>query len=126
MRTIKNLFKQDKEKFNPPKSVQDTIPVQTIYKDGIFLVGKNTYSKSFRFTDINYQISREEDQLDIFERYSKMLNYFDDEMKVLFSINNRRIDLGEVEKEVVVVMISMLGRETPVELGLNQIEVAEF
>ena len=34
-----------------------------------------------------------------------------------------RIDL---EKEVVVVMISMLGRETPVELGLNQIEVAEF
>lgn len=36
------------------------------------------------------------------------------------------IDSIDLEKEVVVVMISMLGRETPVELGLNQIEVAEY
>ena len=39
---------------------------------------------------------------------------------------NGVIDSIDLEKEVVVVMISMLGRETPVELGLNQIEVAEF
>ena len=36
------------------------------------------------------------------------------------------VDSIDLVKEVVVVMISMLGRETPVELGLNQIEVAEF
>ena len=41
MKTIKNLFIQDKEKFIPPKGVQDVIPIQTIYKDGIFQVGKN-------------------------------------------------------------------------------------
>ena len=34
------------------------------------------------------------------------------------------VDSIDLVKEVVVVMISMLGRETPVELGLNQIEVA--
>ena len=56
MRTIKNLFKQDKEKFVPPKSVQDTIPIQTIYKDGIFQVGKNKYSKCYKFTDINFKV----------------------------------------------------------------------
>ena len=35
------------------------------------------------------------------------------------------VDSIDTVKEVVVVMISMLGRETPVELELNQIEVAE-
>ena len=36
------------------------------------------------------------------------------------------VDSIDLEKEIVVVMISMLGRETPVELGLNQIEVNEI
>ena len=41
MKTIRNLFKQDKEKFVPPKGVQDCIPIKTIYKDGIFETSKN-------------------------------------------------------------------------------------
>ena len=48
MKTIRNLFKQDKEKFVPPKGVQDCIPIRTIYKDGIFEASKNKYSKCFR------------------------------------------------------------------------------
>lgn len=35
------------------------------------------------------------------------------------------VDSIDLEKNIVVVMISMLGRETPVELELNQVEVAE-
>lgn len=34
MKTIKNLFKNDKEKFTPPKSVQDVIPIQTNHSAG--------------------------------------------------------------------------------------------
>ena len=56
MKTIKNLFKQDKEKFTTPHGVQDCIPIRTIYKDGVFEVSKNNFSKCFRFTDINYEI----------------------------------------------------------------------
>ena len=41
-----------KEEFNIPKSIQDTIPVNRIWKDGIFLLGKDKYSKTYRFTDI--------------------------------------------------------------------------
>ena len=85
------------------KGVFESIPyLGADYETGLIKLDKNTYSYTLKFSDINYQISREEDQLDIFGRYSKMLNYFDDEMKILFSINNRRIDLGEVEKEVIV------------------------
>ena len=50
------LFKKDKEKFIAPKGVQDIIPIKRIWKDGVFLVGKNTYSKTYRFTDINLSL----------------------------------------------------------------------
>lgn len=56
------MLKQDKEKFEVPKKVQDMIPVRTIYTDGIFLVGKNKYSKMFRFDDINYAVASREDK----------------------------------------------------------------
>ena len=48
IKTLRNLFKtQDKEKFIVPKSVQAVIPLKTMWEDGIFLVGKNKYAKTF-------------------------------------------------------------------------------
>ena len=41
IKTLRNLFKQDKEKFAVPKSVQAVIPLKTMWEDGIFLVGRN-------------------------------------------------------------------------------------
>lgn len=43
IKTLKNLFKQDKEKFVVPKSVQSIILINTIWEDGVFLLGKNKY-----------------------------------------------------------------------------------
>ena len=57
IKTLRNLFKQDKEKFVVPKSVQAVIPIKTIWEDGIFLVGKNKYAKTFKFEDINYAVA---------------------------------------------------------------------
>lgn len=62
IKTLNNIFKQDKEKFVVPKGVQDCIPVTAIYDDGIFRVGKDKYSKSFKFTDINYAVASREDK----------------------------------------------------------------
>lgn len=41
IKTLNNIFKQDKEKFVVPKGVQDCIPLTAIYDDGIFRVGKD-------------------------------------------------------------------------------------
>ena len=57
IKTLRNLFKQDKEKFVVPKSVQAVIPIKTIWEDGIFLVGRNKYAKTFKFEDINYAVA---------------------------------------------------------------------
>ena len=72
-----NLLKQDKEKFVVPKGVQDCIPITAIYDDGIFRVGKDKYSKSFKFTDINFAVASREDKEAMFLEYSELLNSLD-------------------------------------------------
>ena len=56
IKTLTNLFKQDKEKFVVPKGVQDVIPVVAIFDDGIFKVGKDKYSKRYISVDSEYRI----------------------------------------------------------------------
>ena len=77
MRILNKLFKQDKEKFVIPRSVQDAIPIKAIWEDGIFLVSKNKYSKCYKFSDINYAVASREDKEAMFLEYSELLNSFD-------------------------------------------------
>ena len=74
IKTLRNVLKQDKEKFAVPKKVQDIIPVRSIWSDGIFMTGKNKYSKMYRFTDINYAVASREDKEGMFLSYSELLN----------------------------------------------------
>lgn len=92
IKTLTNLFKQDKEKFVVPKGVQDVIPIKAIYDDGIFLVGKDKFAKSFKFTDINYAVASREDKEAMFLEYSELLNSFDSGATTKITINNRRLN----------------------------------
>ena len=74
IKTLTTTFKQDKEKFRVPRGVQDIIPVQTIYDDGIFKVGRNKYSKMYKFEDINYYVASKADKESMFLEYSELLN----------------------------------------------------
>lgn len=65
MKSIRNLLRQDREKYVIPRRVQDVIPIQKIWEDGIFLTG-GRYAKTFRFTDINYQVASEPDKEKMF------------------------------------------------------------
>ena len=100
MKTLKKIFKLDKEKFKVPRSVQDVIPVKAIWEDGIFLVGKNKYSKSFKFLDINYAVASKEDKEAMFLDYSALLNSLDAGATTKITINNRRINKLDFEKAI--------------------------
>ena len=104
MRTIKNLFKEDKEKFIPPKNVQDTIPIQTIYKDGIFQVGKNKFSKCLRFTDINYAVASKSDKEAMFLGYSEILNSLDPGATSKITVLNRKLNKIDYENNIMIPM----------------------
>ena len=104
MKTLKKIFKQDKEKFNVPKSVQDAIPVKTIWQDGIFLVGKNKYSKCYKFSDINYAVASRDDKESMFLEYSEVLNSFDTGATTKITIMNRRLNKIDFEKTMIIPM----------------------
>ena len=94
----RTLFKKDKEKFKIPRSVQDAIPIDAMWEDGIFLVGKNKYSKCFKFTDINYSVASREDKEEMFLEYSELLNSFDTGATSKITIINRRLNKSDFQK----------------------------
>ena len=104
MKTLNKLFKHDKEKFVIPKSVQDAIPVKTIWEDGIFLVGKNKYSKCYKFSDINYAVASRDDKEAMFLEYSELLNSFDTGATTKITILNRRLNKIDFEKTIMLPM----------------------
>ena len=102
IKTLTNLFKQDKEKFVVPKGVQDVIPVAAIFDDGIFKVGKDKYSKTYRFTDINYAVASREDKEAMFLEYSELLNSLDSGAMTKITINNRRLNRLDFEQTILI------------------------
>ena len=100
MKTLAQIFKRDKEKFKVPKSAQDIIPIKALWLDGIFLVGKNKYSKCYKFIDINYAVASNEDKEAMFIDYSELLNSLDTGAMAKITINNRRINKVDFEKQI--------------------------
>ena len=103
IKTLTQALKMDKEKFTVPKSVQQALPIKRIWPDGIFQVG-NKYSKSFRFSDINYAIASKEDKTEMFLDYSDLLNALDSGATAKITLNNRRINKDEFGRSLLLPM----------------------
>lgn len=101
MKSLRNRLKQDKEKYVVPKTVQDYIPITAIYEDGIFKIG-NKYSKTFKFTDINYLTANNEDKEEMFLQYSELLNSLDSEAITKITINNRKLNKEDFERHILI------------------------
>jgi len=104
IKTLTTLFKQDKEKFEVPKGVQDILPVKTIYDDGIFQVAKNKFAKAFKFEDINYAVASREDKEAMFLEYEALLNSLDSGATTKITINNRRLNKSDFEDRILIDM----------------------
>jgi len=95
---FKELKKASEPIYKTPKSIQETIEIMAVAENGIFEVAKNRYSKSYRFQDINYTTTKEEEQIDVFERYCKFLNSLDCNFKI--TINNKNKNMVDLRKLV--------------------------
>ena len=104
MKTLTKVFRQDKEKFILPKSVQDVIPIKEIWADGIFMVGKNKYSKTFGFEDINYAVASKEDKEAMFLEYSELLNSFDSGATYKITIVVKKLNTEEFQRSILIPM----------------------
>ncbi|MFV0538737.1 MAG: hypothetical protein ACK5M3_15440, partial [Dysgonomonas sp.] len=102
MGLFSNGFKEFKKASEPlyrtPKSIQQTIEIMAVAEIGIFEVTKNHYTKSYRFCDINYTTTNEDEQIDIFERYCKFLNSLDCNFKI--TVNNKNKNMVDLREHV--------------------------
>ena len=103
MKSIRTLVRQDREKYVIPRRVQDVIPIQKIWEDGIFLTG-GRYAKTFRFTDINYQVASEPDKEKMFRGYSAIINSLDCGATTKIIIFNHRMSQINFEKSILMPM----------------------
>ncbi len=102
MKTLKTMIKREQERFVIPKSVQDVIPIKAVYKDGIFLLSNNNYSKTFKFSDINYHIASDEEKKELMQGYWSVINSFGAGVTIKLTINNHKLDRAEFEKSILI------------------------
>ena len=90
------LKKASEPLYKTPKSVQQTIEIMKISECGIFEVASGKYSKTYRFSDVNYATRTENEQESFFQRYCKCLNSFDCTFKI--TVNNKNKDMELLKK----------------------------
>ena len=91
MKAIEQVMKKDQEPYRVPKRVQDVIPIKCMWRDGIFLVGTR-YSKTFKFTDINYMVASQDAQKKLFLAYAALINSLDCGATTKITLNNRHLN----------------------------------
>ena len=87
--TFRKIRQAEKEGLKIPKSVQQAIPSRKCMRMA-FLKWGIIFSKTMRFTDINYRVASTDDQMDMFLKYCDLINSIDSEAVTKITINNRR------------------------------------
>ena len=70
-------------------TVQNTIPFQCMYRDGVCQVSENFFSLTVQFYDANYSIAEFDEQNNIFSKYCDVINLFDNTIKFQLTFENQ-------------------------------------
>ena len=99
---MRKLFKgrsTERDAFRIPRSVQQSIPIKRIYKDGIFRVS-GRFSKTWRFFDINYAVASPEKQMELFLSYCGVLNSLPIDAGIKLTLVNRQLNRQEFSRNL--------------------------
>jgi len=99
IKTLAVANKSERERFKVPKSVQQSIPIQRIFRDGIWQSGSK-FTQTWRFADINYSLASHDDQEDMFRSYCAVLNSLPTDATTKITINNRRLNGADFRRSV--------------------------
>ena len=87
----------ERDTFSIPKSVQKSIPINKVYKDGIFQVS-GKFSKTWRFFDVNYKVASPEKQMELFMAYCAFLNALPVNATAKITLFNRTLNQKEFSR----------------------------
>lgn len=98
MAANKDYKTPDKNTVADANSTQDTIELRAVAADGIFEYESGKYSKTYAFSDVNYDMKSEEEQIEFIMKYVKVLNKMSVPYKLTFI--NRKQDKNKFEEQV--------------------------
>lgn len=96
---LEKAIKKAKLKGKIPESAQDTIPYKIPYPDGIFESDDGYFTQTIAFEDITYQLLDNEPKNILFERWCRLINFFEPEVHFQFNYGNMEIDKDEYSKD---------------------------
>ena len=80
--------------------ILETVEFEKIYSNGICKVDEELYNRVIEFEDINYELESEERQYELFAKFNKLLNIFDENMDIQFFYSNEFNRNKEVLKSI--------------------------
>ncbi len=92
---IRRIIEQAGRDDGIPRTAQQSIPFDRMFKDGICRIGSDYYTKTIQFQDINYQLALQEDKTEIFEEWCAFLNFFDSSVHFELSFMNMATDVED-------------------------------
>lgn len=98
-KTLRTASRGERVPFKIPRSVQQSIPIQRVYQDGIWQVN-GKFSQTWRFADINYSLASYEDQRDMFTSYCGVLNSLPTDAVTKITIHNRRLNSSDFQHSI--------------------------
>lgn len=91
---------REKKNSNVPRTAQQSLPYQEMFRDGICRVDDTHYTKCIMFGDINYQLAQNEDKTAAFEYWCDFYNYFDPSISIQISCMNQYVNVSEMEGSI--------------------------
>ena len=111
--------KQKQQEEQILRYVQDTIPYESVFEDGIFVNKQGEYSKVYPLLDVNFKIESPDVQANIYMDYQDLFNTFSSDTHLQISLVNRYLDK---EKFHDIIFTKMRGDELdPLRQEFNEI-----
>lgn len=98
--TMEDTKKKRKKIKKDPKEMdllRDTFLFQEIYPSGICRLDETTYSVTIELNDINYQLSSEDSQIEIFSQYCDFLNSLSSKTKLQLTVYKKKRPLADLQ-----------------------------
>ena len=101
-RRVKRSIQKAQRDGKIPRDAVQTIPYRELFPDGLMQVNDKLFTKTLRFSDINYELAQPEDKEQTFDGLWDFYNALDSSMWAQMSFLNLRANLIDYRKSVTV------------------------
>ena len=101
IKALKGMARAERDALTVPRSVQQSVPIRRVHQDGIWQVA-GKYSRTWRFSDINYAVASHDDQTELFISYCTLLNSLPVDATAKLTILNHRLNPDEFARTMLI------------------------